>query len=400
MIRITKVIISIMRTESGLQKSMLSGLALATTLATTLALSAVPANAQEEIKIGVPLSLSGPVAFAGTKMRDAMELAFEEINGSDFLGGKKLVPVWADDRSSQPQAISVTQQLALREQVSVIAGYTASNICLAALPVAQELKVPTINSDCVVPGLGEVGDYVYNAVAPSADFVRQLITNFAAANKDVKSAAILYQRENPVFVGLEKLMTEVFTQNGIEVVAAEAVTSGADADFSAQLTSIASKKPGVLAILLIGGQVGPAMVQARQAGLADTIFMGEQNFDSIEVRNVAGPNAAGSVYPSHWFAASPVEQNKKFVAAYEARYGSTPDTFSANGYSTVWVLAQIIKKAGSGDREAIKKALEEAGDMDTIFGIDGKTAFENRVVKLTPFFFQMQANGTVKQINY
>ena len=114
----------------------------------------------------MPLSLSGSVAFAGIKMKEAMELAFEEVNSSGYLGTMKLVPVWADDRSSQPQGISVTQQLALRDNVSAIVGYTASNICLASLPVAQELKVPTLQSDCVVPGLDNIGNYVYNGVRP------------------------------------------------------------------------------------------------------------------------------------------------------------------------------------------------------------------------------------------
>src|SRR3954468_15685871 len=85
----------------------------------------------QEVKIGVPLSLSGSVAFAGTKMKDAMDLAFDEVNKSNYLGQIKLVPVYADDRSSQPQGISVTQQLALRERVAAIVSYTASNICQA-----------------------------------------------------------------------------------------------------------------------------------------------------------------------------------------------------------------------------------------------------------------------------
>lgn len=353
-------------------------------------------NAQE-IKIGVPLSLTGPVAFAGTKMKDAMDLAFDEVNSSNFLGTMKLVPVYADDMSSQPQGISVTQQLALRDQVSAIVGYTASNICLAALPVAQELKVPTLQGDCVVPGLNEIGEYVYNAVRPSDSFVEQLIAK-VTPQKQIKTAAILYQRENPVFVHLLDVVTAAFEAQGVQIVATEAITSGADADFSAQLTNIAAGKPDALAILLLGGQVGPAMVQARQAGLENTLFLGEQNFDSAEVRRVAGEAANGSLYPSHWFASSPLPANQEFVDAYRSRYDRDPDTFSANGYNAVWMMAQIVKKAGSGDREAIRQAMETIGEMETIFGTNGKTSFEDRLVSLEPFFFQVQDDGSVEQL--
>jgi len=359
----------------------------------------VPIAQATDIKIGVPLSLSGSIAFAGVKMKEAMELAFEEVNKSGYLGNDKLVPVWADDRSSQPQGIGVTQQLILRDRVSAIVGYTASNICQASLPVAQELKTPTLQADCVVPGLGQIGNYVYNAVRSSDSFVQQMIDKLTQA-RQIKTVAILYQRENPVFVNLQQVVTKAFEKNGVKVVASEAVTSGADADFSAQLTNIAANKPDVLAILLLGGQVGPAMVQARKAGLEKTVFMGEQNFDSIEVRRVAGANVAGAVFPSHWFAASPVPRNVAFVKAYRERYDRDPDTFSANGYNAVWMMAQIIKKAGSGDREAIRQAMETVGEMDTVFGTVGKTKFEDRLVSVTPFFFTVDAEGKVTQTEF
>lgn len=355
------------------------------------------AASAQEIKIGVPLSLSGPVAFAGTKMKDAMDLAFDEINTSNYLGSMRLVPVYADDRSSQPQGISVTQQLALRDRVAAIVGYTASNICQASLPVAQELKVPALQADCVVPGLNRIGEYVYSAVRPSDRFVEDLIAK-VVPQKQIKTAAVLYQRENPVFSNLQGVVSRAFEKQGVKMVASEAVTSGAEADFSAQLTSIAATKPDVLAILLLGGQVGPAMVQARQAGLGNTIFLGEQNFDSVDVRRVAGKAAEGAVYPSHWFAESPVPQNQKFVKAYRERFSRDADTFSANGYNAVWMMAQVIKRAGSGDREAIRKALEAPEDFDTIFGTAGKTRFEDRQVSLTPFFFTVGKDNAVIQM--
>lgn len=368
----------------------------AAAVAAALATVAVAPASAEEIKIGVPLSLTGPVAFAGTKMRDAMELAFEEVNKSGFLGSITLVPVWADDRSSQPQAIAVTQQLALRDQVSAIVGYTASNMCQAALPVAQDLKVPALQADCVVPGLNEIGEYVYSAVRPSDIYMEQTIDRLVPA-RNIKTAATLYQRENPAVVHLEPIVAAAFERNGVKMVATEAMTSGADADFTAQLTRIAEAKPDVVSILMLGGQVGPAMVQARKAGLDNVVFLGEQNFDSAEVRRVAGPAVENAVFPSHWSASSTLPANIEYVEAFRAKYGAEPDTFSANGYNAVWMMAQIVKKAGSGDREAIREAMETIGEMDTIFGSEGKTRFEDRQVVLTPFFFQYAADGSLSE---
>ncbi len=348
----------------------------------------------EDIKIGVPLSLSGSVAFAGVKMKEAMELAFDEVNTSGYLGANKLVPVWADDRSSQPQGISVTQQLALRDNVSAIVGYTASNICLASLPVAQELKVPTLQADCVVPGLDNIGNYVYSAVRPYESFVLELVDKLVPA-RQIKTAAVIYLRENPVFTRLAPAITKAFEKNGVKVLATEAITGGGDADFSAQLTSIANTKPDILAILTLGGQVGPVMVQARKAGMEKTLFIGEQSFDSVDVRRIAGPNAAGAYYPSHWFADSPLPRNIAYVKAYRARFNRDPDTFATNGYNAIWLIAQIIKKAGSGDREKILAAMESPGEYDTVFGTEGKTRLEKRMLTMTPFFFTIDEAGKI-----
>lgn len=379
---------AVAQTAGRLMQALFVGVAL------TISGWGVSAASAQDIKIGVPLSLSGSVAFAGIKMREAMELAFEEVNSSGYLGTMKLVPVWADDRSSQPQGISVTQQLALRDNVSAIVGYTASNICLAALPVAQELKVPTLQSDCVVPGLDNIGNYVYNGVRPYESFVVELVDKLVPA-RQIKTAAIIYLRENPVFTRMAPAITKAFEKHGVKVLITEAVTGGGDADFSAQLTAIANTKPDLLAILTLGGQVGPVMVQARKAGMEKTLFIGEQSFDSADVRRIAGPNAAGAYYPSHWFADSPLPRNQAYVKAYRARYNRDPDTFATNGYNGVWLIAQIIKKAGSGDREKILAAMQAGGEYDTVFGIEGKTRFENRMITLTPFFFTIDEAGKI-----
>ena len=68
-------------------------------------------------------------------------------------------------------------------------------------------KTPTLQADCVVPGLGKIGNYVYSAVRPSDAFVQQLIDKLVAS-RPIKSAAILYQRENPVFVNLQPVVTK------------------------------------------------------------------------------------------------------------------------------------------------------------------------------------------------
>jgi hypothetical protein len=54
-----------------------------------------------------------------------------------------------------------------------------------------------------------------------------------------------------------------------------------------------------------------------------------------------------------------------------------------------------VKKAGSGDRAKILAAMESPGEYDTVFGTEGKTKFENRMLTMTPFFFTIEADGKI-----
>lgn len=219
----------------------------------------------DEIKIGIPICLTGPIAFAGTKQQKAMQIAIDEINNSNFLEGKKLVPIWGDDESQQSQAITLVKKMVTVDEVNAIVGFTASNICNAAIPVANELKVPTINAGCVAPDLEKGRPYVFRTVVPYHNFVSKMVDTLAK-DKNLKRGAIIYLQENDVFVTMQKTLQEDYRRNKMELVAVESVATGGDADFSTQMVKIANKNPDVLAILLLGGQSGGAMVQARRAG--------------------------------------------------------------------------------------------------------------------------------------
>jgi len=355
--------------------------------------SAGAAPATVEVKVGIPLSLTGAVAFAGTKMRKAMELAVDEVNRRAFLGSMRINAIWQDDQSDQSQAIDVTRRLALRDRVHTIVGYVASNICKAALPVANELKVPTLNADCVAPDLEKIGPYIFRSVVPYNPFVEQMIATLAK-DRGWKRGAVIFVQDNDALVSVSRTIQEAYRKNGIEVVGVEAVPRSSDTDFSAQLTKIAAQRPDVLAIMLIGGQSGPAIVQARQAGMTQTNFIGEQNLNSAEVLRIAGKAAAGSYFPAHWYLRSENPRNLLYVSAYRTRYHEDPDVFATNGYTGVWVLAHALKAAGKPDREAIRAALDSLREVPTVFG-NGKLRMHDRAVELEAIILTVTEDGQV-----
>lgn len=356
---------------------------------------------RETVKIGVPFSLSGAGAFAGVPEQQAAKVAFEELNAK--YPNLNFVPVWKDDATDQGTGIDVTNELITQDQVDAIAGYTASNVCQAALPIAQQAKVPAIAADCVVPGLTKIGNYIFRDVVPYNDFLVSMIGTLKKDNPNLKTAAIIYTTANPVFASEDRDMEKEFKKVGIKLVAFETVTSASTSDFSAQMTRIAAAKPDILAVMLEGGQSGPAIVQARQAGMTNTIFIGEMNLNSTAVLTTAGTDAIGTYYPAHWTALAKFPTNEKYLADYKKMWHSTPDIFATNGYEAVMVMGQAIAKAGPPSkykslqdyRAAIRNALANIGTIQTVFG-NGTMTFVTRkpVLKAWILHVVKGANGS------
>jgi branched-chain amino acid transport system substrate-binding protein len=351
---------------------------------------------QTVVKVGVPLSLSGPVAFAGVQMQKAMKLGFKDANASLAASGIKLEPVFADDKSDQPTSIDVTRRLVQQDKVAVIAGYTASNICQAALPVAQQLKVPALNADCVIPDIVKMGDYIFRTAQP-LDPALSLMTTKVAPQLGLKSSASLVLKENPGAVNAAKIMSAGLAKAGAPITDAESVRTADTTNFRSELTRIASKKPGALVIAVLGGQAGQVMVQARQSGL-DVPFIGEQNLGASSVIEIAGKAAANTYFATYWNPTGGTPKNDKFIKDFKAAYNAEPDTFAANGYAAVETIAAAVKKAGkpSGDaqsyREKLKETLGNLGEIESIYG-DGKLTMKDRAATMGAIIVKLNASG-------
>ena len=93
-----------------------------------------------------------------------------------------------------------------------------------------------------------------------------------------------------------------------------------------------------------------------------TLFIGEQAFDSADVRRIAGPAAAGSYYPSHWFADSPLPRNQAYVKAYRAKYNRDPDYAEASAAVSGAIFQLAVEAANSIDPKKVRDALGRLGE--------------------------------------
>ena len=143
-------------------------LALAAVVAAALAPAA--AVAQEPVKIGVIMFLSGPAAAPfGVPAKNAADFVVEQLNAgkgpapyaTKGFGGSKIETAVLDEAGTSTTQVTEFRNLVQRDKVDLVIGYVSSGNCLAVAPVAEELKKLTNFFDCGTPRIFEDNDYKY-----------------------------------------------------------------------------------------------------------------------------------------------------------------------------------------------------------------------------------------------
>ena len=131
-----------------------------------------------------------------------------------------------------------------------------------------------------------------------------------------------------------------------------------DQDFSAQLTKIKGLKPDAIGLSALVEPVSGVVLQARQLGIGhETQFIGGNGSNSPKLGEIAGAAADGLIVGSPWFLGKPEKLSETFVAAFQAKYGKSPDQFAAQAYDAMFIAAAAIDRAGAADADKIRDAL-------------------------------------------
>jgi branched-chain amino acid transport system substrate-binding protein len=324
----------------------------------------------ETIKIGANLELSGGVASYGQSIQEGLKLAIEEIN-KEGIDGKKLELVTFDNKSDAAEATNGAIKLISQDKVSAIVGAATSTNTLAQVEIAQKNKTPLITptgtNSTITSKDGVLNDFVFRTCFIDP-FQGTVAANFASTDLKVKNAAIIIDSSSDYSKGLAASFQESFEGNGGKVVAEEAYVAK-DTDFNAILTNIKAKNPEFIFLPGFYEEVGLIIKQARALGITVPI-MGGDGWDSPTLVDIAGADPLNNTFiTNHYSSGDSDPKVQGFVKAFEGKYdGKSPDAFAALGYDTAYFIADAIKRAGSGDPEKLKKALEETDGLGLVSG--------------------------------
>jgi branched-chain amino acid transport system substrate-binding protein len=377
------------------------GLALCS-VAIGLSAQIATASAEDVIRFGAPLPITGPLAPEATKQQQGYNLWAEEANkaGGISVGGKKykVEIVYVDYQSNTPRAVQATEQMITQDNINFMFGPFGSGAAKAASTVSEKYKVPTIAATASSVQVYDQGyKYLFGTFTPNDTLTTPLTEIVKAKASDVKKVAILAR--NALFpLALAQEMEKSAKANGMEVVYFEKYAIGT-LDHSAALSQIKSLSPQWI---FITGYINDLLLVRKQ--------MVDQEMKAPVVTMIAGPayqefiDSAGSsaenVTSASWW--HPAEQYEgkdifgstaNFVKLFKAKYGSEPDYGQASAAVSGALFQMAIEKAGTLDRDRVRDELAKL-DVVTFWG-PVKFGSNGQISSLDPPVFQIQGGKPV-----
>lgn len=369
-------------------------------LAVPLGLSltlAAPAVAQEPIRIGSFLSVTGPAAFLGDPEQKTLEMQVEKINADGGVLGRKLQLVVYDDAGDAEKARTFAKRLIEQDKVDVIVGGSTTGTTMAAVPLAEAAGVPFVSLAGAVVIVEPVKKWVFKTPHTDRMACDKIFVDMKA--RGFTKAALISGSG-----GFDKSMRaeclKVAPLHGIQIVADE--TYGAsDTDMTAQLTKI--KGSGAQAVLNAGFGQGPAIVTRnhRQVGVALPLYQ-SHGVASKEYIKLSGDAAEGVRLPAAALLVAdllPAGDPQKPVVtayrnAYESRYKSEVSTFGGHALDGLMLAVDAMKAAGSTDKAKVRDALEATKHYVGTGGIVNMSATDHMGLDLSAFRMLEVKGGT------
>ena len=322
-----------------------------------------------EISVGVVLPQTGhlgPGEFGpgALVMENGFNMALEEINNSQ-LSDVRLKFIIEDDQSTVEGAVEAFNKLIHQDKVPVILGVWTSHVARSVFPIAQENGVVAFSPVVLASDLTAIGNFIFRASHPTDVLIPQGV-KVTQERLGYQSVATIADTVDHASRDSDAIFKKTFADSGIELVASETFATG-DTDFSAQLTRIKESNPDAIFVAAQQIEVIEILTQGRQLGIPPEIPFITTVLSVDEIQS-AGDAAEGAITFTSWVSTADTPGNQAFVQNYTTKYGMEPSVWAAQPYAAVYILAKAISDAQSTDSTAIRDALANITDFDTVLG--------------------------------
>jgi len=301
------------------------------------------AQAQDTLKIGLIIPMTGPFASTGRQVNAAVKLFLAQNPG--LVAGKKVEVLLKDDAGVADTTRRLAQELVVNDKVTVLAGFGLTPLAFSTAPIATQSKTPMVVMCAATSSITEKSPFIVR----SGFTVPQITTGIAdwsATKGKVKKVVTLVSDYGPG-IDAEKTFTERFTAGGGTV-------------FAPFLQRVRDAAPDGVFVFLPSGPGGSFMKQFSERGLAKAgirlLTTGDVMDDDL--LNDMGDAALGVISSHHYSAAHPSAVNKAFVEAFEkANNGMRPNFHAVGAYDGMHLIFEGLKATKGAGGEALLNAM-------------------------------------------
>ena len=315
--------------------------------------------AQETVKIGLILPMTGPFASTGRQIEAAAKLYMQQKG--DTVAGKKIQLIVKDDTGVADVTKRLAQELIVNDKVTVLAGFGLTPLALATAPLATQAKVPDV---VMAAATSIITERRRSSCARASRPRRRPCRSPSGPRKNsIKRVVTLVSDYGPG-IDVEKAFTETFTKAGGQVENLRVPL--ANPDFSPFLQKVADAKPDALLAFVPSGVGAQFMKQFVERGLdkSGIRLLAEGSVTDDDLLNNIGDVAIGAITSHHYSAAHDSPENKAFVEAFKkANNGMRPNFMAVGGYDGMHLIYEGLKKTnGAGRRGAGRR--HEGDELD------------------------------------
>lgn len=360
-------------------------------------------QAAEPIKIGSFLSVTGPASFLGDPELKTLEMYVERINAAGGVIGRPLQLIHYDDAGDASAARNFASRLVRSDRVDIIVGGSTTGATMAAVPLIEQARIPFISLAGAVVITDPVKKWVFKIPQSDRAAAERVL-------KDIKSrgltkVGLISGTDGFGRSGREQTLA-IAASLGVEIVA-DVTYSPTDTDMTAQLTRVRNTQ-GVQAVFNFGFGQSPAIVTRnyhqlgidlpfyQSHGVASDRFLDLLGDAGEGLRLPASPLLVPDSLPDSDPQKAVVQSYKKL---YEERWNTQVSTFGGYAHDGLMLAVTAIEKAGSTDREAVRKALESIQGHVGVTGIFNMSTKDHNGLRADSFRILEVKNSKWKLIN-
>jgi branched-chain amino acid transport system substrate-binding protein len=341
-------------------------------LAAAIGAAALPAAAQEPIKIGLVTALSGQSARAGEAITRGLTIAIDELNAKGgVLKGRKFELIRRDDEATPAKGVIAARELVFKEKVAVLFGGLDTPVSIAIVPIVNEAKVPFMGpwaAGTPITRNGANPNFVFRVSAVD-EIVDKAMVQYAQKTFNAKNCGMILVN-NPWGESNQKGLLAALTAKGLKPAGIEKFEQN-DVDVVPQLTRL--KAAGADCLYLVGN-VGPSaqVVKSLDRMGWKVPIVSHWGPAGGRFTELAGPNAKDVHFIQTYSFFGPQSPNgEKVLKALMAKYPDykgpgdiTPAVGVANAYDAMMLVALAIERAGSTNGDAIRQGFYKIDAYD------------------------------------